>query len=65
MKFRIIVSIKLNTPLSDLHNELHLRQDMSIRDLIDWRLENYPSTFKRENEGFKLEISFEISNILT
>ena len=37
---------------------------MSIRDLIKWRAENYLSTFKRDNEGFKLEISYEISNIL-
>ena len=42
MKENVIESLRMNTPLSKLHRDLGKRSHMNYKDLLDWRLDNYP-----------------------
>ena len=64
MKSDIINSIKTNTPLPELHRELHLRRDMPFKELFNWRTNNYPSNYTIHSPDDQLETTFVMSNLL-
>ena len=65
MKAQVIESIRTNTPLSPLHEELHKRRDMDFRDLLDWKNEYYLSAYEENSEVTNRDTSLEISEILS
>ena len=62
MKQKIIESLRTNTPLSILHEDLHKRRGMNFKDLIDWRMQHYPSIYVQDHWNYNL--SNDISEIL-
>ena len=62
MKDEVIESLITHTPLSQLHAELEKRLDMDYVDLLEWRLDHYPSV---QNESNDITCaSYEISMIV-
>ena len=57
MKTQVIESIRTNTPLSPLHEELHKKRDVDYKNLLEWKSQYYPVTNR--------ETSLEISEILS
>ena len=55
MKTQVIESIRTNTPLSPLHEELHKK----------WKSQYYPSAYDENSEVTNRETSLEISEILS
>lgn len=64
MKVKVIESLKTNTPLSPLHEELDKRRTMKYKDLFDWRMQHYPSIYDLNTDIGNLNASEEISDIL-
>ena len=62
MKEDVIQSLRMNTPLSKLHEDLDKRSDVDYKDLLDWRLENYPSVLNIDTDVSNA--SYDISEIL-
>ena len=64
-KDRIINSIKYSDPISQLHFELNCRLHLPYDELLEWRVDNYPSTNNCEDELLDFDTTQEISEILT
>ena len=64
MKDVVIKSIQTHTPLSQLHGELDKRCDMNFKELLDWRLQHYPSVYELDSDIGNYNIGEEITDIL-
>ncbi|KAI6652476.1 hypothetical protein LOD99_7490 [Oopsacas minuta] len=64
MKEDVIKSIKKNTLLSPLHNDLFKRCHMPYNELFDWRVRHYLSTCEGETAITDYDINLEVSEIL-
>ena len=62
MKDEVLECLRTNTPLSPLHAELEKRRNMNYVDLLDWRLDHYPSVHNENNNVACA--SYEISMIV-
>ena len=65
MKDRTIHSIKNETPLSELHRQLHMRIDLPFRQLFDWREEHFPQKEFPEMRLMDFETRQEMADILS
>ena len=63
-KSKIINFIKNSEPISQLRSELHSRLHLSFREILDWRLDNYPPQSSPDGELIDFDTTQEISDIL-